>query len=74
MYDDATGNIFYSLCNSTDIPVFPADDSAAFDLKFAPLSGTGLGGMGYMEKDHLVVSNWHCHHTLFPFPCLLTNT
>ena len=57
MHDDATGNIFYSLCNSTDAPVFPADNSAAFDLKFAPLNGTGLSGFGYMEGEKLVVSN-----------------
>ena len=57
MHDDATGNIFYSLCNSTDAPVFPADDTAAFDLKYAPLKGTGLSGFGYMDGEKIVVSN-----------------
>ena len=57
MHDDATGNIFYSLCNSTGAPIFPADNSAAFDLKYSPLNGTGLAGFGYMEGDVAVVSS-----------------
>ena len=65
MHDDATGNIFYSLCNSTGTPVFPADDSTAFDLKYAPLNGTGLAGFGYMEGDHAVVSS----SPVYGIPC-----
>ena len=55
MYDDASGSILYSLCNSSGTPVFPGDSSAAFDLKFPPLNGTGVAGFGYWEKDNGVV-------------------
>ncbi len=56
MYDDDTGNIFYSLCNSSGTPVFPADSSAAFNLKYPPLNGTGLAGFGYSDGTNVVVS------------------
>lgn len=49
MHDDVTGKIFYSLCNSSGTPVFPGDASAAFDLKYPPLNGTGVSGFGYTE-------------------------
>ena len=55
MYDDATGNIYYSLCNSSGTPVWPGDNSTAFDLRFAPMNGTGVAGFGYTQEENGVV-------------------
>lgn len=54
MQDDATGKIFYSLCNSNgSTPIFPANESAAltFEDDFTPKNGTSLTGIGYPAAD-----------------------
>ncbi|KAK7753069.1 hypothetical protein SLS62_005019 [Diatrype stigma] len=58
MHDDAAGKIFYSLCNSSSAPIFPADESAAFDLKFPPLNGTGVAGFGYTDTTHGITAQF----------------
>ncbi|KAI1075630.1 hypothetical protein F5B20DRAFT_375073 [Whalleya microplaca] len=52
MQDDATGKIFYSLCNSEQEPIFPANESIAFEIDNSqlPKPGTQLGGSGYQEN------------------------
>lgn len=49
MFDDDTGKIFYSLCNSNSTPIFPADDTAAFHLEIEPAEGTSVAGTGYQD-------------------------
>ncbi|KAI1100160.1 hypothetical protein F4804DRAFT_336543 [Jackrogersella minutella] len=59
MQDDATGNIFYSLCNSNgSTPIFPADESAAFvfESNLAPRNGTSLAGTGWVDTDNANVA------------------
>ncbi|KUI74188.1 hypothetical protein VM1G_10038 [Cytospora mali] len=48
-YDNVTGKIYYSLCNSIKTPVFALNDSTALDLdaRYPPLSGTSIAGVGY---------------------------
>ncbi|KAK9772780.1 hypothetical protein SCAR479_10465 [Seiridium cardinale] len=51
MQDDATGKIFYSLCNEsdTDAPIFPNDESAALaiDTNLLPKNGSAISGVGW---------------------------
>jgi hypothetical protein len=49
--DDDTGKILYSLCNSNETTVFPANESASltFDKGFEPKKGTSLAGVGYID-------------------------
>ncbi|KUI58459.1 hypothetical protein VP1G_05728 [Cytospora mali] len=48
-YDNVTGKIYYSLCNSVRTPVFALNDSTILDLsaRYPPLSGTSIAGVGY---------------------------
>lgn len=48
-YDNGTGKIYYSLCNSVKTPVFALNDSTTLDLdaRYPPLSGTSIAGVGY---------------------------
>ncbi|KAM0809059.1 hypothetical protein AB5N19_09402 [Seiridium cardinale] len=78
MYDQTSGKILYSLCNSNSTPIFPANETAAFDLdpNFPPMNGTSVAGTGYMlqnsyiavvhyqeEKGGIVHSLWTCDST-----------
>lgn len=65
MYDSASGNIFYSFCNSDTTPIFPANETAAFalDSKYPPLNGTSVAGIGYQTSDAIDIVSW--------FICLL---
>ncbi|RYP04580.1 hypothetical protein DL765_010136 [Monosporascus sp. GIB2] len=49
--------IFYSLCNSNGLPVFPANDSATFNLRWTPWSSSKVSGVGYQENgvNHAVI-------------------
>ncbi|KAI0834637.1 hypothetical protein F5Y06DRAFT_300491 [Hypoxylon sp. FL0890] len=61
MQDDATGKIFYSLCNSNgSTPIFPASTSASFEFDpiYAPRNGTSLAGTGWVEDDVNVAAMW----------------
>lgn len=62
MHDDVTGRIFYSLCNSSDAPIFPGDESAAFDLKYPPLNGTGVAGFGYTDTTNGITVSATLHN------------
>ena len=55
-YDDDTGKIFYSLCNSNSTPVFPEDDTAALHLEIPPAKGTSVAGAGYVDEGRNLVS------------------
>ncbi len=58
MQDDATGQIFYSLCNSNDTTIFPTDGSAAFNPTIAPKQNTSLTAAGYYDGiAHNIVSS-----------------
>ncbi|KAK7737869.1 hypothetical protein SLS53_006246 [Cytospora paraplurivora] len=48
-YDDATGKVYYSLCNSIKTPVFAFNDTTTFDfdVRYPPLNGTSIAGVGY---------------------------
>ena len=48
-YDNNTGKIYYSLCNSIKTPVFAYNDSTTLDLdaRYPPISGTSIAGVGY---------------------------
>ncbi|KAK8029288.1 hypothetical protein PG991_006344 [Apiospora marii] len=78
MYDGASDSILYSLCNSQDTPIFPADKSAAFELQpqFPPYPGTHVSVIGYIgdkgietqifyqTKDgHIVEGLYECNET-----------
>jgi hypothetical protein len=49
VYDEQTNNIFYSLCNSDEIPSYLGAQPAAFDLRFRPMNGTSVAGFGYWQ-------------------------
>ncbi|KAI1376602.1 hypothetical protein F4677DRAFT_419037 [Hypoxylon crocopeplum] len=63
MQDDATGKIFYSLCNSNgSTPIFPANESAAFTFdsdNLAPKNGTSLAGIGYYNEYGTTAAIWY---------------
>ncbi|KAI4863660.1 hypothetical protein F4820DRAFT_449820 [Hypoxylon rubiginosum] len=62
MQDDATGRIFYSLCNSNGTtPVFPANVSASFsfDSNLTPKNGTSLTGVGYADGGINIAAMWY---------------
>ncbi|RYP45677.1 hypothetical protein DL768_008021 [Monosporascus sp. mg162] len=59
VYDDESGNVYYSLCNSSGTPVFPGDESATFELRFAPLNGTSIVGFGYTSNDRVVAQMFY---------------
>ncbi|KAK7998337.1 hypothetical protein PG989_006377 [Apiospora arundinis] len=84
MYDSASDSILYSLCNSKDVPVFPGDKSAAFELQpqFPPTPGTHVSLIGYADdkgklqtqlfyqtKDgHIVEALYQCNDTGYYVP------
>lgn len=47
--------IYYSLCNSTEAPVFPFDDTATLELPFPIMGGTKITGTGYKTNTSLEV-------------------
>ena len=50
VYLSPDNNIFYSLCNSSALPVFPYDASAKFNLTWTPDSSKShLTGFGIQE-------------------------
>ncbi|KAK8091335.1 hypothetical protein PG994_000840 [Apiospora phragmitis] len=53
MYDGASNSILYSLCNSQKTPVFPGDESTAFELQpqFPPYPGTHVSLVGYTDNE-----------------------
>ncbi|RYP54128.1 hypothetical protein DL768_001013 [Monosporascus sp. mg162] len=57
LYDTSVRRIFYSLCNSNGLPVFPANDSATFNLRWTPWSSSKVSGVGYQENgvNHAVI-------------------
>ncbi|RYP76310.1 hypothetical protein DL769_003650 [Monosporascus sp. CRB-8-3] len=59
VYDDYSGNVYYSLCNSSGTPVFPGDESATFELRFTPLNGTSVVGFGYINDDRVVAQMFY---------------
>ncbi|KAI3321769.1 hypothetical protein HD806DRAFT_545474 [Xylariaceae sp. AK1471] len=56
--DDDTGKILYSLCNSNETAVFPANESRSlmFDDNLWPKKGTNLAGIGYVNQDGITVA------------------
>lgn len=52
-YDNTTGKIYYSLCNSIITPVFAFNDSTTLGLddRYPPLSGTSIAGLGYAYSE-----------------------
>ncbi|KAI8625214.1 hypothetical protein F5Y19DRAFT_489890 [Xylariaceae sp. FL1651] len=61
MQDDTTGQVLYSLCNSNDTTVFPANASASFtfDSSMAPKNGTSLAGVGYPQNGYNMAAMWY---------------
>ncbi|KAI6086972.1 hypothetical protein F4821DRAFT_120836 [Hypoxylon rubiginosum] len=60
MQDDATGKIFYSLCNSNGTsPIFPANETASFNLDLPPKNGTSLAGIGYANDGVNIAAIWY---------------
>ncbi|KAI1774160.1 hypothetical protein F4818DRAFT_74961 [Hypoxylon cercidicola] len=60
MQDDATGRIFYSLCNSNgSTPIFPSNETASFSLDLAPKNGTSLTGVGYAQNGVNIAAMWY---------------
>ncbi|RYP61124.1 hypothetical protein DL769_007859 [Monosporascus sp. CRB-8-3] len=57
IHDRSEGRIFYSLCNSNGLPVFPANNSAAFNLRWTPWRSSTVAGVGYQENgvNHAVI-------------------
>lgn len=47
--------IYYSLCNSTEAPVFPFDDTTTLELPFPIMGGTKITGTGYKTNSSLEV-------------------
>lgn len=68
--DDQTAGIRYSLCNSNNTPVLPADKTITLPLlKYPPKNGTSLAGTGWWDGkktvSHIVYSpgGSGCHPT-----------
>ncbi|KAI1767703.1 hypothetical protein GGR53DRAFT_463183 [Hypoxylon sp. FL1150] len=60
MQDDATGKIFYSLCNSNGTsPIFPGNDTASFSLDLHPKAKTSLTGIGYANDGVNFAAFWY---------------
>ncbi|RYP11692.1 hypothetical protein DL767_011013 [Monosporascus sp. MG133] len=47
------------LSPSSGTPVFPGDESAIFELRFAPLNGTSVDGFGYTSNDRVVAQMFY---------------
>lgn len=56
-YNETTGKIYSSLCNSVTKPVFAQNDSTAIDLTITPRTGTNIASLGYLSYDVLQVSD-----------------
>lgn len=59
-YNDTTGKIYGSLCNSVTTPVFAQNDSTALNLTIAPSTGSNIASLGYLSDDVLQVSPLSC--------------
>lgn len=55
-YNETTGKIYGSLCNSLTTPVFAQNDSTALQTTISPLAGTNIASLGYLSDDILQVN------------------
>lgn len=54
-YNETTGKIYASLCNSQDTPIFAQNDSTALQTTIAPISNTSIASFGYLSGSTLEV-------------------
>lgn len=54
-YNETTGKIYASLCNSQDAPIFAQNDSTALQTTVSPISNTSIASFGYLSGSTLEV-------------------
>ncbi|KAH7179018.1 uncharacterized protein B0J16DRAFT_374140 [Fusarium flagelliforme] len=54
--DPATGQIYYSNCNSEDTPIFPLDKPNVLETDNTPRNGTALAGVGWWDNTKIIAS------------------
>lgn len=66
-YNETTGKIYSSLCNSLDTPIFAQNDSTALQTTISPISNTSVASLGYLSGTTLEVKKtvepWTRTHT-----------
>lgn len=55
-YNETTGKIYASLCNSQDTPIFAQNDSTALRTTITPIPNTSIASFGYMSGSTLEVT------------------
>lgn len=63
-YNETTGKIYASLCNSQDAPVFAQNDSTALQTTIAPISNTSIASFGYLSGSTLEVKQKSLKHRI----------
>ncbi|KAM0468254.1 hypothetical protein ACHAP7_011083 [Fusarium lateritium] len=54
--DPSTGKIYYSNCNSEDLPIFPLDKPNVLDTENKPRNGTALAAAGWWDTQKVIAS------------------
>lgn len=54
-YNETTGKIYASLCNSQDTPIFAQNESTALQTTITPISNTSIASFGYLSGSTLEV-------------------
>lgn len=49
-FDGENQNVSYSLCDGSNPPVFPNNESTAFNLRWDPFVNTNIAAVGYEEN------------------------
>ncbi|RFN44754.1 hypothetical protein FIE12Z_11020 [Fusarium flagelliforme] len=52
----STGEIWYSNCNSEDIPIFPLDEPNVLETDNKPRNGTALAAAGWWDSQKIIAS------------------
>lgn len=56
-YNETTGGIYASLCNSISKPIFAENDTTALETEIAPIAGTSIASLGYLNGSTIEVKH-----------------
>lgn len=63
-YNETTGKIYSSLCNSVSEPVFAQNDSTALETTISPIANSSIASVGYLSGSSLEVNSRRMNTTL----------
>lgn len=55
-YNETTGGIYASLCNSVSTPIFAENDTTALETEISPIAGSSIASLGYLNGSTIEVT------------------